>query len=109
MESGNTSFHGTNLTEHGYTTLHFILSVSFLDFWYGWCTLVYMTFILIDLKQHLQMFFLPVWMIAHYFLYVVIFFVDVMYGRNIIQIETNPLQKLLKEVAVIDLTGDPTA
>ncbi|KAH9199726.1 hypothetical protein LQ764DRAFT_221355, partial [Zygosaccharomyces rouxii] len=53
--------------------------------------------------------FSPLWMIIHYFLFFIMLFVNFIHHRKKVNIETKVLQKLLKEVAEIDLTGDPVA
>ncbi|KAH9199040.1 hypothetical protein LQ764DRAFT_145698 [Zygosaccharomyces rouxii] len=53
--------------------------------------------------------FSPVWMIIHYFLCFTILFLNFIYDRKKVDIETKALRKLLKEVAQVDLTGDPVA
>ncbi|GAV56412.1 hypothetical protein ZYGR_0BG00110 [Zygosaccharomyces rouxii] len=53
--------------------------------------------------------FSPLWMIIHYFLFFIMCFVDFIYDRKNVNIETKVLQKLLKEVAEMDLIGDPLA
>ena len=49
------------------------------------------------------------WLIIHYFLFSVMFFVDCMEKRKNIIIEAIMLQKLLEEVSETDLMGDPVA
>ncbi|GAV49997.1 hypothetical protein ZYGR_0S01310 [Zygosaccharomyces rouxii] len=53
--------------------------------------------------------FSPLWMIIHYFLFFTVFFVNFIYDKKKVNIETQVLQKLLEEVAEMDLTGDPVA
>ncbi|GAV56449.1 hypothetical protein ZYGR_0DB00110, partial [Zygosaccharomyces rouxii] len=53
--------------------------------------------------------FSPLWMIIHYFLCFTSLFVNFIYDRKNVDIETKVLQQLLKEVAEMDLTGDPVA
>ncbi|CAR27514.1 ZYRO0D00264p [Zygosaccharomyces rouxii] len=53
--------------------------------------------------------FSPLWMIIHYFLCFTFSFLDFIYDRKKVDIDTKALQKLLKEVAEVDLTGDPAA
>ncbi|CAR25450.1 ZYRO0A00132p [Zygosaccharomyces rouxii] len=53
--------------------------------------------------------FSPLWMIIHYLLCFTTCFVNFIYHRKNFNIETKALQKLLKEVAEMDLTGDPAA
>lgn len=47
------------------------------------------------------------WLIIHCFLHYAVFVVNYIYCKATVDIETNSLQKLLEEVAVIDLAGDP--
>lgn len=49
------------------------------------------------------------WLIIHYFLYHAVFFVQYIYCRAAVNIEMSSLQKVLEEVAEIDLVGDPEA
>ncbi|AQZ11969.1 hypothetical protein BZL39_D00210 [Zygosaccharomyces parabailii] len=49
------------------------------------------------------------WLIIHYFLFFVMFFVDCMEKRKNLILEEKILQKLLEEVSEIDLMGDPVA
>ncbi|GAV47000.1 hypothetical protein ZYGR_0D00120 [Zygosaccharomyces rouxii] len=51
----------------------------------------------------------PLWMIIHYFLCFTMFSVNFIDNRKNVDIEKKALQKLLKEVAEVDLTGDPVA
>ncbi|GAV56453.1 hypothetical protein ZYGR_0DO00100 [Zygosaccharomyces rouxii] len=53
--------------------------------------------------------FSPVWMIVHYFLFFTVFFVNFIYHKKNVDIDTKVLQTLLKEVAEMDLIGDPIA
>ncbi|CAR26026.1 ZYRO0A13926p [Zygosaccharomyces rouxii] len=53
--------------------------------------------------------FSPLWMIIHYFLCFTFSFLNFIYDRKKVDIETKALRKLLKEVAQVDLTGDPVA
>ncbi|CAR25922.1 ZYRO0A11242p [Zygosaccharomyces rouxii] len=61
------------------------------------------------LESELSDFLSPLWMIIHYllcFTFSIFSFID---DRKKVKIETKVLQKLLKEVAEVDLTGDPVA
>ncbi|GAV46421.1 hypothetical protein ZYGR_0A00100 [Zygosaccharomyces rouxii] len=60
-------------------------------------------------KMELLDVFSPLWMIIHYFLFFIMFFAEFIQHRKNFDLETKVLQKLLKEVAEIDLTGDPLA
>ncbi|CDH11769.1 uncharacterized protein ZBAI_03555 [Zygosaccharomyces bailii ISA1307] len=51
----------------------------------------------------------PLWLTIHYFLYFVMYFVDCMEKRKNLILEEKILQKLLREVSVTDLMGDPVA
>ncbi|CAR28497.1 ZYRO0F05368p [Zygosaccharomyces rouxii] len=62
-----------------------------------------------QLETKLSDIFSPLWMIIHYFLCFTVFFMNFIYHRKKIDIETKVLQKLLKEVGEMDLTGDPVA
>ncbi|CAR26738.1 ZYRO0C00198p [Zygosaccharomyces rouxii] len=53
--------------------------------------------------------FSPLWMIIHYFLCFTFSFWNFIDNRKKVNIEKKVLQQLLKEVAEIDLTGDPVA
>ncbi|CAR27512.1 ZYRO0D00220p [Zygosaccharomyces rouxii] len=51
----------------------------------------------------------PLWIIIHYFLCFTMLFADFIHHRKKVDIEKKVLQKLLKEVVKMDLTGDPVA
>ncbi|KAH9201193.1 hypothetical protein LQ764DRAFT_104642 [Zygosaccharomyces rouxii] len=62
-----------------------------------------------QLETKLSDVFSPLWMIIHYFLFFIMLFVNFIHHRKKVNIEKKALQKLLKEVAEIDLTEDPVA
>ncbi|AQZ10041.1 hypothetical protein BZL39_A09770 [Zygosaccharomyces parabailii] len=68
------------------------------------CEIIYHGF-----QKDLSHIFCAPWLIIHYFLYHAVFFVDYIYCKATVSIGTNSLQKLLEEVAEIDLAGDPEA
>ncbi|CAR25921.1 ZYRO0A11198p [Zygosaccharomyces rouxii] len=61
------------------------------------------------LESELSVEFSPLWTISHYFLCFTFSFLNFIHHRKKVNIETKALQKLLKEVAGVDLTGDPVA
>ncbi|CAR25454.1 ZYRO0A00242p [Zygosaccharomyces rouxii] len=61
------------------------------------------------LESELSDFLSPLWMIIHCFLCFMMLFVNFIDHRKKVNIETKALQKLLKEVGEMDLTGDPVA
>ncbi|KAH9200423.1 hypothetical protein LQ764DRAFT_227512 [Zygosaccharomyces rouxii] len=63
----------------------------------------------VSFETKLSDIFSPLWMIIHYFLCFTMFSVDFIYDRKKVNIEKKVLQQLLKEVAEMDLTGDPVA
>ncbi|CAR26024.1 hypothetical protein ZYGR_0D00110 [Zygosaccharomyces rouxii] len=63
----------------------------------------------VSFETKLSDIFSPLWMIIHYFLCFTFSFWNFIDNRKKVKIETKVLQQLLKEVAEIDLTGDPVA
>ncbi|CAR25923.1 ZYRO0A11286p [Zygosaccharomyces rouxii] len=61
------------------------------------------------LESELSVEFCPLWTISHYFLCFTFSIFGFINDRKKVKIETKVLQKLLKEVAEVDLTGDPVA